>query len=187
MIKASELREGVVIKTEEGLFRVLEAEERARTAQFSSHVFLKLKNLKTGHVIELRVDPEEKFEDVEVDEVEMEYIYTDGENFYFMHPETFEQIEVAAHMIGDFKDFLREGMKLKIEFYEGVPINVVIPEFVDLKVESTGEGVKGGSDNTWKTAVLENGMEILVPQFIKTGDIVRVSTRTKEYIERVHK
>ena len=187
MVSASDLKEGIIIRRGEELFKVVEAETKAGTAQFSSHVFLKLKNLQTSHVIELRVDPEEKFEDVEVDEVEMEYLYTDGENFYFMHPETFEQYELPSHMIGDFSEFLKEGTKIKVEMFEGRPISVVIPEFVELKVERTGTGVKGGTDNTWKSATLENGMEILVPQFIKEGDIVKVSTKTKEYVERVNK
>lgn len=105
MINASELKERVIIKRGNELFKVVEAEVKRGTAQFSSHVFLKLKNLQTSHIIELRVDPEEKFEDVEVERVEMEYLYTDGENFYFMHPETFEQFSLPSHSIGDFSDF----------------------------------------------------------------------------------
>lgn len=187
MVPASELKHGVIIKREGKLYKVIEAETKARTAQFASYTHLKLQDLKTGHIIDIRVSPDEKIEDVEVEEVQMEYSYTDGENFYFIHPETFEQIELPSHAIGDFKKFMKEGVKLTIQIYEGQPISVVIPESVELKVISTGEGVKGGTDNTWKEALLENDMKILVPQFIKEGDIVRVSTKTGEYIERVHK
>ncbi|RKY32152.1 MAG: elongation factor P [Candidatus Omnitrophota bacterium] len=187
MVSASEIRVGQIIKLKGALWKVIEAEVKARTAQFSSHTYIKLQNLKTFHTMELRVSPEEKFEDVEVEQIEMDYLYTDGKNFYFMHPETYEQFEIPSSMIGEFKDFLKEGMKVKIEVYEGNPIGVVIPESVELKVVSTGSGIRGDSDATWKSATLENGMEILVPQFIKEGDIVKVSPRTKEYIERVSK
>ena len=187
MVSASEIKVGQIIRREGQLWKVVEAETKSRTAQFSSHTYLKLHNLKTGHTLELRVAPEEKFEDVEVEQIEMDYLYTDGKSFYFMHPETYEQFELPSHMIGEFKDFLREGMKLKIEMFEGSPIGAVIPESVELKVITTGSGIRGDSDATWKSATLENGMEILVPQFIKEGDIVKVSTKTKEYIERIHK
>ncbi|MCM8785487.1 MAG: elongation factor P [Candidatus Omnitrophica bacterium] len=187
MVPASELRVGMIIKREGKLYKVLESETKARTAQFSSYTHLKLQDIKTGHIYDLRVSPEEKIEDVEVEEVEMEYSYTDGESFYFIHPDTFETIELPAYAIGEFKKFIKEGVKLKVQIYEGNPISVVIPEYVELKVVTTGEGVKGGTDSTWKSAILENNMEILVPQFIKEGDIIRVSTKTGEYLERVHK
>jgi len=187
MVNASELRTGQIIKREGKLYKVLEVETKARTAQFSSYTHLKLQDLKTGHVYDLRVSPDEKIEDLEIEELEMEYSYSDNENLYFIHPETFEIIELPLHTIGDFKDFIKEGVKLTVQIYEGNPISVVIPEYVDLKVVTTGEGIRGDTDSTWKSAVLENGMEILVPQFIKEGDTIRVSTKTKEYIERVHK
>ncbi|HOK57021.1 MAG TPA: elongation factor P [bacterium] len=187
MVNASELREGMIIKREGKLYKVIEAETKARTAQFSSYTHLKLQDLKTGHVHDLRLSPDEKIENVDIEEIEMEYSYADGDNFYFIHPETFEIIELPGYTIGDFKRYMKEGVKLKIQVYEGNPVSVVIPEFVDLKVVTTGEGIKGGTDSTWKSATLENGMEILVPQFIKEGDIVRVSTKTNQYLERVHK
>ncbi|MCM8772793.1 MAG: elongation factor P [Candidatus Omnitrophica bacterium] len=187
MVPASELKEGMIIKREEKLYKVMEVETKARTAQFSSYTHLKLQDLKTGHIYDIRVSPDEKIENVDIEEIEMEYSYSDGENFYFIHPDTFEIIELPSYTIGDFKKFMKEGIKLKIQIYEGNPISVLIPEYVELKVITTGEGLKGGTDNTWKSATLENGMEILVPQFIKEGDIIRVSTKTGEYLERVHK
>ncbi|MGC8977547.1 MAG: elongation factor P [Candidatus Ratteibacteria bacterium] len=187
MVNASDLKEGMIIKREGKLYKVLEAETKARTAQFSSYTHLKLQDLKTGHVYDLRISPDEKIENVDIEEIEMEYSYQNGESFYFIHPETFEIIELPSYTIGDFKKYLKEGVKLKVQVYEGNPVSVVIPEYVDLKVINTGEGIKGGTDSTWKSATLENGMEILVPQFIKEGDIVRISTKTNQYIERVHK
>jgi len=185
MVNASELKPGMIIKREERLYKVIEAETKARTAQFSSYTHLKLQDLKTGHVHDFRVSPDEKIENVDIEEIEMEYSYSDGENFYFIHPETFEIIELPSYTIGEFKKFMKEGIKLKVQIYEGNPVSVAIPEYVDLKVITTGEGIKGGTDSTWKSAILENGLEILVPQFIKEGDIVRVSTKNGDYIERV--
>ncbi|MCM8764696.1 MAG: translation elongation factor P, partial [Candidatus Omnitrophica bacterium] len=111
----------------------------------------------------------------------------DGENFCFMNPQSYEQVEIPSHMIGNFKEFLKDGTTLKFEFYEGEPVGVIKPETIELKVISTGSGIKGETDATYKSAILENNMEILVPQFIRLGDIVRVSTTTKQYVERVHK
>ena len=187
MVNASELKEGIIIKREGKLYKVIEAETKARTAQFASYTHLKIQDLKTGHIHDLRVSPDEKIENVDIEEVEMEYSYTDGDNFYFINPETFEIVELPSYTIGEFKKYMKEGVKLKIQIYEGSPVSVVIPEYVDLKVITTGEGIKGGTDSTWKSATLENGMEILVPQFIKEGDTVRVSTKTHHYLERVHK
>jgi len=187
MIFASQLREGMIIKRENRLYKVIEAETKARTAQFSSYTHLKIQDLKTGHIYDLRVSPDEKIENVEIEEIEMEYSYTDGNSFYFIHPDTFEIIELPSYTIGEFKKFMKEGIKLKIQIYQGNPISVVIPESVELKIITTGEGIRGDTDSTWKSAILENGMEILVPQFIKEGDIVKVSTKTNQYIERVHK
>ncbi|MGC9066476.1 MAG: elongation factor P [Candidatus Ratteibacteria bacterium] len=187
MIEAANLKAGTFIKKEKDIFKVLETEIKAGPARFSSHVYVKLLNVKTGKIIETKMTPEEKLEDLALEIVVLEYLYNDGNNFCFMNPQTYEQFEIPGHMLENFKEFLKEGMTLKFEIYEGVPINVIIPEIVELKVVSTGSGVKGESDATYKNAILENNMEILVPHFIKDGDIIKVSTSTKHYVERVHK
>ncbi|MEO0098368.1 MAG: elongation factor P [candidate division WOR-3 bacterium] len=185
MIVAGDLREGQVIKLEGELYKVITAELKAGTAKFGSLVHLKLKNLKSHTFTERRFAPETKLEDVHLDSEVMDYLYADGENFYFLRETDYEQFAVPKEMIGDFSPFLVEGMKLKFEFYEGRPVNALIPKTVDLKVVATGSGIKGGTDAAYKEAKLENGMEIMVPQFIKVGDIVRVATDTKRYLERV--
>ncbi len=185
MILAQELREGDVIKLEGELFKVIEAECKAGTAKFGSLVHAKLQNLKTHTLTERRFNPDTKLEDCHLESELMDYLYSDAENFYFLHPTTYEQYPIPSSMIGNFKEFLREGMKLRVEFYEGDPVNVIIPKTVDLKVVATGSGIKGDTDAAYKSAQLENQMEIMVPQFIKVGDIIRVATDTKRYIERV--
>lgn len=185
MVLANEVKEGMVLKMEEGFYKVISAEYKAGTAKFGSLVHLKLKNLQTGSFIERRFSPDEKLEDIHLDVVEMDYIYNDGENFYLMHPETYEQFPLPKKIIGDFAIFLKEGFKIKVEFYEGKPIDFIMPKTVDLRVIETGAGIKSETDAAYKTAKLENGLEIMVPQFIKINDIVRINTETKRYIERI--
>ncbi|MEO0087887.1 MAG: elongation factor P [candidate division WOR-3 bacterium] len=185
MISASEVKEGMVLKMEDGFYKVITSEYKAGTAKFGSLVHLKLKNLQTGSFTERRFSPDDKLQAVHLEIVEMEYLYNDGENFYFMHPETYEQFSLSKKIIGDFAIFLKEGFKIKVEFYEGRPIDFIMPKTVDLRVIETGAGVKSETDAAYKTAKLENGLEIMVPQFIKINDIVRISTETKKYIERV--
>ncbi|MCM8825570.1 MAG: elongation factor P [Candidatus Omnitrophica bacterium] len=187
MIEASDLRTGAFIKKNNEVFRVVEVETKAGPARFSSHVYVKLQNVKTGKTLEMKLTPEEKMEDVSIDILPLEYLYADGENFCFMNPQSYEQVEIPGYMLEDFREFLREGTSLKFEFYEGTPVGVLKPETVELKVISTGSGIRGETDTTYKSAILENNMEILVPQFIKPGDTVKVSTKTKQYVERIHK
>ncbi len=185
MIIAAELHEGNVIKLEGELFKVIEVEVKAGTAKFGSLVHVKLKNLATHTFTERRFNPDAKLEDVSLESELMDYLYSDGKDFYFLHPTTYEQYPIPASMIGNFKDFLVPGMKLKFEFYEGNPVNLIIPKTVDLKVTATGSGIKGEVDAAYKEAELENGIRIMVPQFIKVGDVVRVATDTKRYLERI--
>lgn len=187
MISASELREGMTVKIENELLKVITVEYKAGTAKMGSSVFAKLKNIEKNNIVEKKFHPEDKIEEVNLETQEMEFIYKDEENFYFMHPQTFEQIPVSKSKIGEFEKFLKEGMKLKIEFLGENPVDVVIPKFVELKVRSTGAGIRGETDATYKSATLENDMEVLVPQFIKEGDIIRVDPVSGKYLSRVEK
>ncbi len=187
MIDASSIKTGSFIKKDNEIFQVIEIETKAGPARFSNYVHIKIQNIKTGKSVDIKLSPEEKLEDLILEQISLEYLYSDKENFCFMNPQTYKQFEIPGRMIGNFKDFLKEGTRLKFEIYEGTPVNVIIPEIVELNVISTGSGVKGETDATYKNAVLENGMEILVPHFIKAGDTIRVSTSTRHYVERVHK
>ncbi len=185
MIIAHNLNPGMTIKIKNDLFKVIEAEVKAGTAKFGTMVHTKLKNLHTQAYTEQRFHPEEKLEDVTLEIELMEFIYQSGEEYCFMHPKTFEQIMIGKEKLGNFTPFMVPGIRLKCEFYEGNLVDVIIPQTVDLKVSSTGEGIKGQTDASYKSAVLENGMEILVPQFVKSGDTVRIDVETKRYIERI--
>jgi elongation factor P len=185
MISASDIRDGMTLKFGKELFKVITAEYKAGTAKMVSSVHLKLQNVKTRTVTEKRLHPEEKVEDAVLEKITAEYSYQDGESFYFLHPETYEPIEIEKSKIGNFDKFLVPGVSLKIEFYEGAPVYVIIPKTVDIKISSTGTGMKGEIDAAYKPASLENGLEIMVPQFIKNGDVIRLEVETGKYLERI--
>ncbi len=187
MVLASDVREGMTIKIQDQLYKVISAEFKTGTAKMQSVVHLKLRNMTTHTFTEQRFHPEEKIEEIELETVPMEYLYHDDTDYYFMHPETFEQFSFSKERLGNFTKFLTAGMKVKVELYEEKPIDIVLPKSVDLKVIATGAGVKSDHDAAYKPAELENGIEVQVPQFIKVGDIVRIDVETQRYLDRVSK
>ncbi|HXG53287.1 MAG TPA: elongation factor P [candidate division Zixibacteria bacterium] len=184
MIVASDVRSGLVIQLDRDLYKVEAARLHKGGGQAGATVHLTLRNLRTGNVTERRLRPTEKLEDVVLERLTAEYLYEDTERCYFMDVESYEQLEVPKRMLGDRLAFLQPNMRIDMELLEGRPVDVLFPATVDLKVASTGPGVHE-SEATYKPAVLENGIEILVPQFIKTGDTVRVDVQTRKYVERV--
>lgn len=187
MALASELRPGTTVRIEGDLFRVLDAVRHTGSAQQKGLVYLKLRNLRTGALVERRLRPEEEVQEVDLERRPMEYLYTDGEAFYFMDLETYDQVSIPAAMIGELEVFLQPNQRVPVEFYEGNPVAVVFPETVDLRVVSTAPPIRDKESHVYKPAILENGLEVLVPQFIGEGDIIRVNVYTREYIDRVEK
>lgn len=186
MVKASELRAGAVIKSGNDLFKVLVSELKVGTAKLPSSVHVRLKNIRTGTQTEQRLHPEEKVEDVGVETVTLEYSYHDSDSYFFLHPVTFDQVEIPPHMLGSYSRFLSEGCKLAVDFIGEEPVDVHLPKTVDATVANTGAPIHGDVDSAPKSAVLDNGLEIQVPQFIKTGDRVRIELETSRYLERLH-
>ncbi|MEO0107914.1 MAG: elongation factor P [candidate division WOR-3 bacterium] len=185
MIPAAELRSGMCIRIQDELYRILEAEFKVGTAKLPSSVHLRLKNLRTGTQTEQRLHPETKVEDIALQNMTLTYSYTDGDSLVFMNPKDFDQVSVLRRMIGPFEPFLESGCMLKIDFFGDEPIDIQIPKLVEVVVASTGPALHGDMDSAPKTATLENGLEILVPQFIKTGDRIRLDVTARKYIERV--
>jgi len=185
MVLASEIRDGMTIKIEGAIFKVITAEFKHGTAKMQSSVQLKLRNIETHTFTELRLHPENSIEDLVLETILMEYQYHDDNDYYFMHPQTYEQIPIPKERLGNFTKFMTEGMKLKIEFLEDKAVDIILPKTVDLKVKSTGSGVKSDHGSALKPAELENGMEIAVPQFIKAGDTIRLDVETEHYIDRI--
>jgi elongation factor P len=185
MVLVSEIKSGATIKFEGKLYKVLEVIRHTGSGQMHGFIELKLKDLQYGHFADRHFKFSDKIEEVETIKRQMEYIYTTGEDYYFMDPESFEQIPVTKQAVGDAQRFLKEGTKVVIESLNGFPISMQFPKTMELAVVSTGPGKKEAQDNTMKPATLENGLDILVPQFIETGDLIRLDTEKIKYIDRV--
>ncbi len=175
------------MRVEGDLFRVVEAARHMGSAQQKGLVYLKMRNLRTGALVERRLRPDEEVQEVELERRLMEYLYTDGEAFYFMDLETYDQVAIPAAMIGELEVFLQPNQRLPVELYQGAPVSVVFPETVDLRVVSTAPAIRDKESHVYKPAMLENGLEVLVPQFIGGGDIIRINVYTKSYVDRVEK
>ena len=145
---------------------------------------VRLKNLATGTFREQSFRAELKLEVLPVEKRPMEFIYSDAGQCYFMSPETFEQIGIEETVVGAPSRFLQPGMQLPVEFIEGQPASVVFPDIIEMRVTETAPPAHGQQDNTWKSARLENGLTIHVPQFIKSGDLIRIDIESLKYVDR---
>lgn len=185
MVLVSDIKEGMALNIDGKLYKVIEVVRHAGSGQMHGFIELKLKDIRFGHFADKRFKSTDKLEDVELTKKQMDYIYSDHEASYFMDPVTFEQVGVPKSAVGHIEKFLTEGMKISVELIGGEAVSVQFPKIVEIKIASTGEGIREGQDNTMKPATLENGVEILVPQFVITGDLVRVDTEKVKYVERV--
>jgi elongation factor P len=184
MIPATKLRLGMVIKFEKDLYSVFKMEHRT-PGNLRGFVQVKMRKLSSGVMIEHRFSSEDKVERAALEQHDMEYLYDDGEYFYFMNIETFEQMHLTKELLGDATHFLIPNLKVAVEFYEGKPIGVELPPTVDLKVIETEPGLKGATvSNVTKPAKLETGLVVNVPPFISEGEKIRVSTSEMAYLER---
>lgn len=185
MITARELREGQAVRIGDELFKVLSVSVHSATGQQSGLVKATVRKMSTGHVSELRWAPDDRVEDVELERVGMQFLYADEDEVVFMHPETFEQVSLARKALERYLPFLKEGSTVYVQFSEGRAVDLDLPKTVALTVTVCGPGIRGRSENTMKEATLENGITIMVPQFIQPGDTVLVDVETGEYLERI--
>ena len=185
MTLASELRTGQCIKYEDELYKILLAEFKVGTAKLPSSMHVRLRNLRTGTMTEHRFHPEARVEGISVETVTMDFSYADGDVLYFMHPQTFDMVAIPKRVAGGYEKFLDPGSKLKIEFFGEEPIDALVPKTVEVSVASTGAAMHGDLDAAPKSATLANGIEVLVPQFIKSGDRIRIEVETGKYVERI--
>jgi len=185
MIDSGELRKGIIIELEEKLYQVIDY-QHIKLGRGSAQVRLKLRDIRSGHNIERAFQASEKFIRARLDYRNMQYLYNDGDLYYFMDEENFEQMPLTASQLGDALNYLKEGMSLEVLNYKGELVGVEMPTAVELRVVETGPGFKGDTATAGnKPAKLETGIIIQVPLFINNGDIVKVDTRTGEYLERV--
>lgn len=185
MVIASQLRPGTILKIADDLFKVIESTYHVGQGKMPGSVHSSLRHVRKGSTKELRFRPEDRLEDVELQRQEMEFLYSDADSVTFMNPKTFEQVAVPLESLGGAEKFLKPEMQMPVEFYESEPINILFPPIVEMKVASTTDPVHQQADNTYKPAALENGVEIMVPQFIKTGDLVRVEVSIGKFVDRV--
>jgi len=184
MISGSELRKGVIIELEGKLYQVVDYQhiKMKRTALAR----VKLRDIQAGHTLERTFQSAEKFTRVRLDHRSLQYLYNDGNLYYFMDKENFEQMPLSAEQLGDAINYLKEGMSLGISSYQGELVGVELPITIELKVTDTGPGFKGNTATAGnKPAKLETGITIQVPLFINKEDVIKVDTRTGSYLERV--
>lgn len=185
MISTGELKKGITIELDGELYQIVDW-QHIKMGRGSAQVRLKLRDLRGGHTIERTFQAGEKFSRVRLDRHAVQFLYNDGDLYYFMDSETFEQTMLGQEQLGDAINYLKEGMSLDILTYRDEPISVELPNSVELEVVETGPGFKGDTATAGnKPAKLETGITIQVPLFMNNGDIVRVDTRTGEYLERV--
>lgn len=184
MVVASELQEGMAIRIETQIYKVLEVESKAGAAKMGGVVKTKLINARSARMWEPHFRPQERLEDLTLERRMMEFLYADGDNCTFMRPDTFEQVEISGGILGGARHFLQPGMEVPVEFFEGEPISVIFPEVAEARIATTAPRSHSQQDSAWKEATLENGLSIRVPLFIAPGEIVRVDVKTGRYVER---
>ncbi|MBT9149196.1 MAG: elongation factor P [Dehalococcoidia bacterium] len=184
MIDVTEARKGVTIELDGRLYTVIEY-QHIKVGRGSAQVRLKLKDIRADHTIERTFQSGERLNRVEITERPAQYLYQDGDFYYFMDQATFDQIPLSNKMVGDALGYLKEGMIVQLSRYEGETIGIGLPITVELEISDTGPAFKGDTATSGtKPATLETGIMVQVPMFLKTGDVVRVDTRKGTYVER---
>ena len=185
MILAGDFRNGVTFEMDSNVYRVVEF-QHVKPGKGAAFVRTKLKNVITGQTLEKTFNPSEKVEEAQVTVQEMQYLYSEGDMYTFMDTTTYEQVELSKEQIVDTLPYLKDSMLVKVLSYKGKIFGVEPPTFVELEVTYTEPGFAGNTTTTsGKPATLETGLELQVPMFVNIGDVLRIDTRTCEYMERV--
>ncbi len=184
MVSAAQLRPGMAIRYEGQIYKVLTSEYHSGQGRMGGVSHASLRNLITGTLWEHSFRAELKLEEVPIEKRPLTFLYSDQEQSYFMNPISFEQVEIANSLIGEQIRFLEPDMQVSVEFLEDRPVNVLFPDIVEVRIAETPPPVHGQQDNTWKTARLGNGIKVLVPQFLKNGDLIRLDVASLKYMDR---
>src|SRR5258705_8963439 len=183
-IQATRLKKGMLVKIEQDLFRVLEL-QHVTPGNLRGFVRVKFRNIRSGNLSDQKLRSEDTLDRATLDEREMQYLYQDGDDYYFMDTSSYEQIHITSEALGDSTNYLKAEMTITVEFYGTEPVGIELPQSVDLKVVDTAPGIKGATaSNQIKPATTETGLVVSVPPFINPGDLIRVSTETGEYLAR---
>ena len=185
MIMAGDFRKGVTVEIDGVVWSIADF-QHVKPGKGAAFVRTRLKNVMTGAVLERTFSPTDKYPLAHIETKDMEYLYSDGELYYFMDVETYEQIPLNFEQVEDAIDFIKENDQVKMRFYKGSAFSVEAPNFVELRVTETEPGFKGDTaTGTTKPAVVETGYHIAVPLFVNEGDVIRIDTRSGEYMSRI--
>lgn len=185
MVSAGDFRNGITIEMDNNIYQIIEF-QHVKPGKGAAFVRTKLKNIKSGGVVEKTFRPTEKFPQARIDRNDMQYLYNDGDLFYFMDVNTYEQIGLSADQIGDALKFVKENEMVKMCSHNGSVFAVEPPLFVELQITETEPGFKGDTaTGATKPAIVETGATVYVPLFVEQGDVIKIDTRTGEYLSRV--
>lgn len=185
MIMAGDFRKGVTVEIDGSVWSVVDF-QHVKPGKGAAFVRTKLKNVMTGAVLERTFNPSDKYEKAHIETKEMQYLYNDGDLYYFMDTETYEQLALNHDQVEDAISYIVENMNVTVRFFKGSPFSVEAPNFVELTITECEPGVRGDTaTGANKPATLETGARVTVPLFVNEGDKIRVDTRTGEYMERV--
>jgi len=184
MVTAGDFRKGLTVEWEGGVWVIVDF-QHVKPGKGAAFVRTKIKNIMTGAVVERSFNPTDKMPRAIIETKEMNYLYKDGDLYYFMDTETYEQFPLSHEQVEDAIPYVKENTTVQVRFFKGSAFSVEAPNFVILEVTDTEPGFKGDTaSNTYKPAKLETGLEVMVPLFINIGDMIRVDTRSGEYMER---
>lgn len=187
MYDTSDIRKGLKIVIDNVPFAVVDF-QFVKPGKGQAFTRTKLRNMMTGAVIDKTYKSGEKLAPADLEEKEMNFLYPEGDHYVFMDTTSYEQLHISAEQMEDYKGFLVDNMMVQVLLFQGRPIGITPPTFVELKVTSTEPGFKGDtSSNTTKPAILQTGLQVNVPLFVNEGDLLKIDTRTGEYVERVKK
>ena len=185
MISAGDIRKGTTFEIEGQVFTVLDF-LHVKPGKGAAFVRTKLRNVIAGGAVDRTFNPTDKLQEAVIERKEMQYLYSDGELYYFMDNETYEQIPLDFEKVETAIKYLKENMSAIIKFYKGEAFSVEAPNFVELEITQCDPAVKGNTaNNALRPATLETGATTMVPMFVEQGDVIRVDTRTGEYMERI--
>lgn len=185
MYDSSDLRKGLKIVIDGNPYIVTDF-QFSKPGKGQALYRCKLKNMMTGYTMDRTYRSGEKFEPANLDEVKMQFLYKDGDGFHFMDTQKYEQVALTEEQVGEARNFLKENMEVTVLFFDSTPIDITLPIFVELQVTKSDPGVRGDTaTGATKPATLETGYVIQVPLFIEEGEVLKIDTRTGEYVERV--
>ena len=185
MATTADIRKGLTLQMEGQIFQVVDF-QHVKPGKGGAFVRMSLKNLKNGRVIDRTMNSGATIETVRVEGRDMQFLYRDADEYHFMDQESYDQVTLSKEMVGENSIWMKEGVVCRISYLYSIPLSMEVPTFLELQITQTAPGVKGDTvSGSGKPATLETGATVQVPFFVDQGDVIRVDTRTKEYLDRV--